>query len=688
MPNSRMNWIWLKNEKREGYAEFLSAFAFSGGKAELKISADRRYAAFVNGQFAANGQYADYPEHKSVDRVDITPLLRVGENELRVIAFHAGEDYAAAHTMEAGAAFEITADGKVIAASGADTLCRPACGYSVGDAVSPQIGKGFCYDFTRPPEAWENCRLVACGFREEPRPNLRCGVDEPVEAVAVAQGIFSYRGGKTAGERAQNAWMAPLRFSEMTGENRLIRSDFRAPVCFSAEGGDGIYILTDLGQERTGYLSLSVTVPAACCAIVTWGEHLADLRVRAAVGSRNFAAALTLNAGENRLDDYLHRVGCRYLCLYAESGTAKVERLTIRPSEYPFRKIGRRCEDRLLQKIYEVGEHTLRQCAHEHYEDCPWREQALYGMDSRNQMLFGYGVFEEYDLPRASLRLLAYSVREDGLLDLCAPARAAITIPSFSVYWMIALCENAEADYDEAFVREMLPYAERMLSVFEARTEKTGIAAFVEPRYWNFHEWSEGLDGGVFFRSEPIEPYADGVLTALVLSAAEGISRLEDKIGNRRAAEAYSAYADRLADSLSCYYAKETGLYASFLKGGAPAGYHAYAQAVYLLTGRIPAENRARMCAELKNPTIAVKPTLAALQAKYEAILRTDGDVRYCVDDICAIFGKMIFSGATSYWETENGEADFEDAGSLCHGWSSVACYVFDRCGIAKREQI
>ena len=71
--------------------------------------------------------------------------------------------------------------------------------------------------------------------------------------------------------------------------------------------------------------------------------------------------------------------------------------------------------------------------------------------------------------------------------------------------------------------------------------------------------------------------------------------------------------------------------------------------------------------------------TFAALQLKYDAIIECDGNPDWCIDDICQKFGGMIFKGATSYWETENGETDFEDAGSLCHGWSSVVCYVFDK---------
>lgn len=73
------------------------------------------------------------------------------------------------------------------------------------------------------------------------------------------------------------------------------------------------------------------------------------------------------------------------------------------------------------------------------------------------------------------------------------------------------------------------------------------------------------------------------------------------------------------------------------------------------------------------------KMTLAALPMLYDAVMATDGDIGWCVENICSVFGKMLFSGATSYWETENGEADFNDAGSLCHGWSAVGCYVFDK---------
>ena len=107
-----------------------------------------------------------------------------------------------------------------------------------------------------------------------------------------------------------------------------------------------------------------------------------------------------------------------------------------------------------------------------------------------------------------------------------------------------------------------------------------------------------------------------------------------------------------------------------------------------MLTGELSPERARRLCAELKEEKRVVPMTFASLQLKYDAILKTDGDVSFCVNEVCDVFGKMLFSGATSYWETAYGEADFDDAGSLCHGWSAVGCWLLCRCGLAKKDSV
>jgi len=300
-------------------------------------------------------------------------------------------------------------------------------------------------------------------------------------------------------------------------------------------------------------------------------------------------------------------------------------------------------------------------------------------MDARNQMLFGYGAFEEYTLPRAVLRLQAYSTREDGLLSLCAPSRAKICIPSFSLYWAIAVYENAQVDYDEAFVKEMLPYADKILENFKRRTTEAGVTCFKEKDYWNFYEWSEGLDGGTIFREYEIEETTDGILTTLSFMASRGVAKLYKRVGDTAQAEKWLHYAEKVQGTIEAFYDKEKGLYASFIKQGEKYGWHAHTQAIVLLAD-IPEERKDSLCEVLKNPDgKVVDMTFAALQFKYDAIVACQGDINWCVDDICKLFGDMLFQGATSYWETALGEADFDDAGSLCHGWSAVGCYVFDK---------
>ena len=66
---------------------------------------------------------------------------------------------------------------------------------------------------------------------------------------------------------------------------------------------------------------------------------------------------------------------------------------------------------------------------------------------------------------------------------------------------------------------------------------------------------------------------------------------------------------------------------------------------------------------------------------KFDALLKMDKE-KYSDTVIKTIEQKykaMIDKGATSFWETEEGEADFGSAGSLCHGWSAMPVYYLNK---------
>ncbi len=687
-----MAWIWKETEEQNSFAEFLHSFEYHGGRAELSISADFQYAAYIGDAMVSCGQYADLPTYKCFNIADITKYLKEGKNALRVIAWHMGHGYSICRPMTAAVSFAIKVNGNTIAESGEDTLCRSALGYRNGDRITPQLGQGFFYDFRDEGEERRPARVVETGFSSALRPIKNNTVGDVPDCRIVAQGFYKYRGGNTCAERLQQAFMSSMRFKAMTGRYRVGADILSAPIAFAAPiamkewQGDGLFIIADMGRETCGHLSFTVSVDTETKMYLGWGEHLSDLRVRTNVGNRNFAIEFDLKAGENVFDDYLLRFGCRYITLFVESERFSISRLGIREVGYPFNYTEKSFGDRLLDKIYETGRRTLYLSAHQHYEDCPWREQALYGMDSRNQMLFGYGAFGEYEYPRANMMLIARSMQANGLIAMTSPSEQSITIPSFTAHWLIAIAENGEADYNEEFLREIMPYAKRGMEALLGQEGENGLSLFCGVDAWNFHEWRKGLDGHTIFRKEEIAPQADAGLTALTAIALSKLSPILSRLGEEDTAKEWKAAAKRLTLSLENYYNKENGFYASYIDGRELVGYHEYIQALIIIAhmesaAEMPEARREKLFSALRAPSESglVPATLSALQFTYQALIDGAGDIDHCVEEVVRIFGKMLFEGATSYYETELGEADFADAGSLCHGWSAVCCWVLDR---------
>ena len=60
----------------------------------------------------------------------------------------------------------------------------------------------------------------------------------------------------------------------------------------------------------------------------------------------------------------------------------------------------------------------------------------------------------------------------------------------------------------------------------------------------------------------------------------------------------------------------------------------------------------------------------------------------YVFSDIAEKFGNMLFSGATTFYETEDGASAFANAGALCCGSAAYPAYFYMAylCGIRAEE--
>ena len=65
---------------------------------------------------------------------------------------------------------------------------------------------------------------------------------------------------------------------------------------------------------------------------------------------------------------------------------------------------------------------------------------------------------------------------------------------------------------------------------------------------------------------------------------------------------------------------------------------------------------------------------------RFDALLRKNKEkyTPLILDELDRSCLHMLRQGATTFWETIQGEADFLNAGSLCHGWSALVIYYYE----------
>ena len=644
----KSKWIWTDAEALpDEYAEFIEQVDFFGKKAEIYISSDSNYTVYVNGSLAAFGQYADFPYMKVYDCIDLSRYMRQGKNVIAIRVWYYGIDTTSTYYPgTAGLIYSLYSDGALTAYSSARTPSRksPTFVSHKCKGITMQLGLSFEYDSKR-ADAWmlgevdekypfTNSREIDISTKMRPRTCL------------------------------------PTEFGE-TVRGREISGNGIVP---QSEGGR----IFDLGREAVGFISLKFKAESDSPVTVAFGEHIVDGHVRREVGGRDFSFVYHPTRGEiNYYMNAFRRFGCRYIELISDAPITDAE-VYLRSVIYP--TVRREYPDSLTlaeQKIYDACVYTLECCMHEHYEDCPWREQALYTMDSRNQMLAGYYAFGEYLFPKANLELIAEDNRPDGLLSICYPVKRDFAIPSFSLHFITECEEYLGYSGDEDFIRRIYPKIEKTLNTFISRIDGTGLVkSFEGKNMWNFYEWEDGLDGEICSGKEALPARYDALLNTLLSYAISRMISINERLGFDTDSLVKTKNAINRAINAH-FYNDGAGLYETAESTG---HYAKLTNALAILSGAAEGE-RARAIAErLATDSTLVDASLSMRAFLYDALISVDKDrySAFVLADIERIYTPMLKTGNNTVWETELGEKDFDSAGSMCHGWSAIPIYYFN----------
>lgn len=679
-------WIWNQNTTdTDCYAEFYTVCELDGDSpVQFRISADSNYAVYVNGSYAGSGQYADFPHYKIYDEIDISDIVVSGINHIAVIIWYYGVPSFTYYIGKPGVIFEVEQGGQIVVSSDETVLSRRSKQYISGknELITTQMGLNFHVDLRESCD-WMLGREMGefTGSIEQeampqkllPREIAKPEVKPRTFSEPVMQGCFNYLSkGTHAGADMQHAALSFYRIPEM-GEWK------EDCITLQKKNGEGIFFIVDLQAEMAGYLDFDLEVSKDCSMEIGWGEQLWDGRCRTEIAERNFSVTVELKQGRNCYMNPFRRLGGRYIQFFLHTDEVKIHYAGLRPTLYPVKISEYKSGNLLRDEIYKVCCNTLLQCMHEHYEDCPWREQAFYALDSRNQMLCGYHAFHEYEFPRAGLKLMAQSIREDGLLPICYPTNDKLAIPFFSLSYVLQVSEYYHYTKDRETIEFCFGTVKKIVDTYISRIDETGlIPNFDGEGCWNFYEWQPHLNG-----RNPEGKRYDMCLNAMLSYVLDAFCELCEVM--EREALSYRRIKKALNESIvEELYDKKARLFKIYTNQSMET-YSVLANALACLCGAtatVKSDRILRIVMEnsSKEEEFEIIPaTLSMHTFRYEALLREDKEFykEAILKEIDEVYFRMLRQGATSFWETEKGDRDFSYAGSLCHGWSAMPIYYY-----------
>ena len=626
-------WIWInENAEYNEYGEFVFRVAKGKSASVCKVSCDGDYTLFINGTYVASNQYGDYEHYKIFDEIDVTPFLTKEQNEIKFIVWHFGQGTMRYMQARAGLIFEILQGDNVVAKSGKHILCKknPMYKSGYGKTISPQLGFSFLYDATKE------------------------GVD----------GGFS-----SAIEVDKKCTFYPRPNKKLVIEKRCPSTVLR---------DEGNYYLIDLGKEMVGLPVLDFYSSVEQKIRVDFGEDLQDGHVRRIIENRDFSFDYVAKKGDNNYVNYMLRLGCRYLEVYAEK-PIHVRYIGLLPQIYPIQTKIFNIENPLDRKIFNLCVNTLELCMMEHYVDCPWREQCFYAFDSRNQMLCGYYVFENgnAEYVRSNLKLMSMDRREDGMFSICAPCGWDLTIPSFSLYYYLAVKEYLEYTEDLSLGYEVYDKLLSVLQVFINNRKNGLVYKFEGVNNWNFYDWTQHMEGALHGEEESIP---DFMINALFVFALENLKKIDAFLGKTFL---YDEILEETKSSIKkVFFNKDKGLFSMTENGNE---YTVLANSLAVILGLVEKAESEKICEDLIVGNL-VECSLSMKTFKYDALLQTNEEkwLPYVMNEIRKDYTKMLDAGATATWETIDGANAFGNAGSLCHGWTAIPIYYYCKYKYAK----
>jgi hypothetical protein len=630
-----------------------------------RVTADSRYALFVNGIEVSRGPVRANGRRLHYDVVDLAPLLRPGRNAVAALVRFFGRanpwwaPVPATAQLGAGAfLFEaklgngewLVSDAHWRALRADAWQSRVAIGVG-GLPIEVFDARALAADWRDADfddSKWEAARQLAgnhlgFGGRHEP-PLVPYGALRPRPIALLG---CTRRDGVPLGVAliaASDPHDDPVAtvISAMKSEQREAAIALRWPLALACDAATVHVVTVDFGEVVSGTVTLDLEAPAGTRIDVAAAEFAATDGRLDPDDERSGFRYVARGTGD-RFETF-QSLGFRYLGLTVRAagpvvlrGVSMNERLHPRevaaPGDAPFFE----CSDEVLNRIWAVGRRSVDLNSHDAYLDCPTREQRAWTGDMVVHQMVDFATHTDWRLACWNVELCA-SPRPDGMLPMAAGGdiehHDASFIPDWALHWVRALHNLWRYTGDRERVAALMPVAEGVLRWFEAFEDRDGLASDVTG--WVIIDWSSvSVDG------------KSSVLNALWARGLRDFAEIAEWLGdNGRARWARERHA-RLGDAFELFWDPERALYVDCAIGAErqrPASQHA--QAAPLAAGLVPQARVARIVELLLDESREVHATWS----------RASGDARSPQPNEHGVGGPYLVVGPPApWWDVEHG---------------------------------
>jgi hypothetical protein len=438
----------------------------------------------------------------------------------------------------------------------------------------------------------------------------------------------------------------------------------------------------DLGGQSCGYFDFIIKADEGVVVDLNAIEYIRKDGVLQHVQSynRNGLRYVT-RKGVNRFASLKRRSG-RYLFVTLRNQKTPVEisRLRIIESTAPVKAEGSfECSAPMLNKVWKMSERTLQLCMEDTFTDCPLYEQTLWIGDARNEALYAFAAYGNYEVSARSLELGAHSLEHFPIVGCQVPSSWECILPAWSFLWGMHVWEHYFYSGDRRFLKQLWPAVQKNIDGALGLLDENGLFSGA---FWNLIEWA------------PIDSGHETVLhnSMLLVGALRSAENCAAVLNENNVLKRLTAARKKLVRAVQKTWNDEKGSYPdSIHENGNPSPKICQHTSMFpVMFDMIPKGEKETLRRNLLNPPEGMTTVGSpfALQFLYEALEKL-GEYDAILDSIRSHFQPMIAAGADTVWETfadsTSSPKNFPTR-SHCHAWASSPIYFLNRIVLGIRQ--